>query len=86
MNLSHVVEGSRFYLPRPYAGPNALTFHLLSGQSLTVEASQVSCFELLRLPNCLRDFVVMYAGFNSFVLNETKAEVLIEMDGCNART
>jgi len=74
------VQGSRFYLPRPYIGPDELIFTHVSGEPFYCRACEISCFELVAMKETLRNFVVIHLGRKSYVLLETQAEVLNLLD------
>lgn len=80
MEFSRIVQGSRFYMPRGYCGPDRLEFTHVTNQLLIVRACQVSCFELLAMPGVLRNYVVIHAGNQSWVVLETKEEVLAKLE------
>jgi hypothetical protein len=82
MARSFIVEGSRFYMPRRYQGPDdVLLLTHITGEPIAFQPNEVSCFELLALPHTLRHFVVLYVGNKSYVLLETKEEVIATLDG-----
>jgi len=80
MGESNIVQGSRFYLPRPYVGPDELIFTHVSGEPFYCRACEISCFELLAMKDTLRNFVVIHLGRSSYVLLETQADVVTMLE------
>lgn len=73
---SFLIPGSRFYLPRPYDGPDELLFQRLYGGGLLVDASEVSCFEMYKWPGTLTACVVIHLQNGvSHVLSDSQEAV-----------